>query len=156
MHPDTPPPLDELRLALSKATPKTAWGAREVQVDFSDGDARGAWPEWFVHANGVGSYPIGQFHREEDAQAWALLFNHADQLLDLAALGLLVREAGPEVVEKVARKLAGNKWATSNHGITGEPCRSWEGYTPEHLNSRWYSDARAVLRTLKEMSDDLR
>lgn len=149
MHPDTLPPLDELRLALSKATPGEWWW---YQAPFApllkDGSPAGPDAE-NDKFNGVGvgslepdeDYKVTAFcgdgpNGENNAILIALAKNALPQLLDLAALGLLVREE----LAGITRAVEMAELLSADVPITGGARKT-------------IADARAVLRTLKDLSN---
>lgn len=58
--------LSELERLAGEATAATQWGATGWTANYS-ASGPGAPPKYCVHANGIGSFPIGWTYRKEDA-----------------------------------------------------------------------------------------
>ncbi len=59
---------DELRAIAEAATPGNIWAGGGYEVQYVEREERtGNNAGWHVSVEGVGSYPIGWFHRKEDA-----------------------------------------------------------------------------------------
>ena len=96
---------DEQRAIAEAATPANVWSGGGYEIQFVDREDRtGDNAGWHVSVEGVGSFPIGWFHREEDAKYLATF----DPPTVLALLGRLAaleaeRAAGEaRVVERCA------------------------------------------------------
>lgn len=153
MHPDTPPPLDELRLALSKATeggrrlPWKVWTSnshRRIKTDYSEVDRDDGRDVLDAYRCRDGCLDLTM--PEDQLIALVECINALPQLLDLAALGLLVREGGKEVLRPFAEA------AECLDNPNPDNMEIWEHSAAMCITAGDLRRARKFLRTLETLA----